>query len=93
MSRSSITTEIEAVHAGMETSGEGLDAFRQGGIAVRDHAEQVDVTVPLHVLVEIAEEIPTENPFIEAALENYPDEFALGAAVMAYRIRKDRGQA
>ena len=44
----------------------------------------------LHELVALAQEVETDNPLIEDAKIQNPDEFALGAAVMAYRIRRSR---
>lgn len=87
MSRSSITTEIDALHPVMNTTGRGLMAFRFGDAAVREHAEQIDTNVPLHLLVELALDTPSENSAVEQLKADYPDEFALGAAINAYKIR------
>lgn len=88
MSRSSITSEIDAVYAKLETTGEGLDAFRQGGIAMSTYAQDQPPSTSINALVSVAVHSPSTNEAVEAAKSQYPDEFALGAAVNAYHIKR-----
>lgn len=88
MSRPSILTEIGAVYAGLETTGAGLDAFRQGDAAVTAHAERLGPSIAPHELVSVALLAPTGNAAIEAARINHPLEFEFGSMVRAFNIRK-----
>jgi hypothetical protein len=84
---SSITAEIDAVYAELPATGEELDAFRQGDAAVSQYAPNF-TDMSISALVSVAIHTPNTSLAIEAAKQQYPDEFALGAMINAYSMRK-----